>query len=76
MCYGFESIHLKVMQAVCFATCRTTFLPSEEDIGHVVTMLSAFHKDFLNRYGGLPPAGSTAAPTQKAPELVVANGVH
>ncbi|KXZ46718.1 hypothetical protein GPECTOR_41g683 [Gonium pectorale] len=37
---------------------RTTFLPSEEDIGLVVEALSAFHAGFLQRYGGLRKAGS------------------
>jgi len=33
---------------------RTTFLPPEADIPRVVAALSAFHRDFLARYGGLP----------------------
>ena len=36
---------------------RTTFLPSEEDIGQVITSLSAFHVAFLEKYGGLPAGG-------------------
>lgn len=32
---------------------RTTFLPPEEDIESVVQKLGAFHKAFLERYGGL-----------------------
>lgn len=29
---------------------RTTFLPSEEDIGQVVENLSVFHEKFLDKY--------------------------
>nr|QKY15195.1 alanine aminotransferase (GPT) [Polytomella parva] len=32
---------------------RTTFLPSEGDIGSVVDLLSVFHAKFLTKYGGL-----------------------
>ncbi len=48
---------------------RTTFLPSEGDIGHVVEALGAFHADFLQRYGGL-------GQQQQQVEAVAANGSH
>jgi alanine transaminase len=32
---------------------RITFLPPEEDIEGVVQKLGVFHKQFLDKYGGL-----------------------
>ena len=32
---------------------RTTFLPSEADIGAVCDRMTAFHKSFLKKYGPL-----------------------
>ena len=48
---------------------RTTFLPSEEDIGRVVEALSAFHAAFLKRHGGLTTAAVAAS-------AAAANGTH
>ncbi|KAG2447826.1 hypothetical protein HYH02_007282 [Chlamydomonas schloesseri] len=48
---------------------RTTFLPSEEDIGRVVEALAAFHAAFLKRHGGLTPAAIAAS-------AAAANGTH
>ncbi len=42
---------------------RTTFLPSEDDIGHVVAAVTQFHKGFMARYAGKASNGA-------------ANGVH
>ena len=40
---------------------RTTFLPSEEDIGYVVDKIAAFHKSFLAKYGGLSSGAGNGA---------------
>ncbi|GFR47025.1 hypothetical protein Agub_g8710 [Astrephomene gubernaculifera] len=40
---------------------RTTFLPSEEDIGHVVEALGKFHAAFLAKYGGVIAAAPAGA---------------
>ncbi|GIL81466.1 hypothetical protein Vretimale_1026 [Volvox reticuliferus] len=40
---------------------RTTFLPSEEDIGRVVQALGDFHSAFIQKYGGLQKKQPAAA---------------
>ncbi|MEW5319533.1 MAG: hypothetical protein WDW38_010678 [Sanguina aurantia] len=51
---------------------RTTFLPSEEDIGMVVQSLSTFHAKFLTKYGGLTAA--EMAGEDEVVEVVAENG--
>ena len=39
--------------ACWFATCRTTILPSEEDLDYILSEIETFHISFLKKYGKL-----------------------